>query len=151
MVPHITYCDCLRDCLLQQQQGLGSPSGERIGRPQGRSDYEDPEPEVRLLREGSLKRGDGLEEVTLAQGLKTYAPIYVGTGIRVIGGLGNPHSFLGGHAPLGEGATLGKARDEETAGLHGNQPRQAETLMKELAVETRYTLLQQLYRLTIRP
>ena len=34
MVEHETHRDGLRDRLLQQRQGLGGPSGERIGRPQ---------------------------------------------------------------------------------------------------------------------
>ena len=114
MVEHEMHRDGLRDRLLQQRQGLGGPPGERIGRPQGRGDLGDEEPDVRPLREveGPFEHGYGLGEVSLAQRPKAHSPIYQDTAIGVIGSLGDLHSFLGGCLPLGEGAALGKGDDE---------------------------------------
>ena len=84
MVEHETHRDGLLDRLLQQRQGLGGPSGERIGRPQGRGDPGDEEPDVRPLREveGPFEHGDGLGEVALAQRPKAHGPIRHGHGCR---------------------------------------------------------------------
>ena len=69
----------------------------------------------------------------------------------MIGGLGDPHPFLGGSPPLGESPALGKGQGEETAGLHGGQTRQAEALLEQLAMETYQGLLAVLHCPTIVP
>ena len=97
MVEHVLHRHGLLNRLLQQQQGLGGPSGERIGRPQGCGDPGDEEPDVRPLREveGPFEHRDGLGEVPLAQRPKAHGPIRHDPAVGVIGGLGNPHPFLG--------------------------------------------------------
>ena len=82
---------------------------------------------------------------------KAHGPIRQDTAVGVIGGLGNPHPFLGGRPPLGEGAALGKGAGEVAAGEHGGQSRQAEALLEQRAVETRHVLLEVLHRPTIVP
>jgi hypothetical protein len=108
---------------------------------------------MRSLREieGPFQHGDSLGEVTLAQRPKAHSPIRVDTAVGVIGSLGNPHRFLCGCSPLGEISALSKGKDEDTARAHRGQTMQTEALLEQFAIETRYALLQQLYRLTIGP
>ena len=132
MVEHETHRHGLLDRLLQQRQGLGGPSGERIGRPQGAATQGTASRMCAHLREveGPFEHGDGLGKLPLAQQPKANGPIRQDTAVGVIGGLGDPHPFLCRRPPFGEGAALGKVAGEEAAGKHGGQPRQAEALME---------------------
>src|SRR5262249_49909117 len=118
-----------------------------------RGNLGDYEPNVRPLREieGLFQHGDGLEEVSLAQRPKAHSPIRVHTAVGVISSLGNPHPFLSRRSPREEISALSKGEDEDTAGAHRGQTVQTEALLEQFAMETRYALLQQLYRLTIGP
>jgi hypothetical protein len=90
------------------------------------------EPDARLLREveGPFERRDGLGEVPLVQRPIASSPIRYNAAEGVIGGFGHPHPLFCGSDPLGEGTTLSKVFDEETAGEHGDQTGQAEVLME---------------------
>ena len=67
-IAHEMHSNVLLNRLLQQRQGLGSPSGERIDRPQECSDPRDSEPEVHSLRqvESPFEHRDSLRKISLA-------------------------------------------------------------------------------------
>ena len=132
MVDHQTHRDALLDRLLQQRQGLSGPSSECIGRTQGRGDPGDSEPDVCRLREveGPFEHGMAWWRSPWHSDQKPTAQYARHAAVGVIGGLGNPHPFLGGRPPLGECAALGKVAGEETTGEHRGQPSQAKALME---------------------
>ena len=121
MLEQVTSRHGLVDCLLQQRQGLGSPSGERIGRSQGGSHPGDCEPDVCHLyqTEGAFEHGDGLREFPLSQQTTAHGHIRCDTTEGVIDSLGNPHRFLGWPPALGKGAALSKGVGQVRTGVHG--------------------------------
>jgi hypothetical protein len=152
-IAHEMHSDVLLNRLLQQRQGLGSPSGERIGRPQECSDPRDSEPEVHSLRqvESPFEHRDSLCKISLSQRPKAHATIRHDTAIGMIGSFGNPHPFLCKNSPLGEDAALDKTGGKVTVGLHRCQSSQTEALLQQCAVEIRHILAVALHRLVIVP
>jgi hypothetical protein len=92
-----------------------------------------------------------LLEVPLTQQSEGHGQICQDTAVWVVGNLGGPHRFLCRRPPLSESAALGKAAGDPAAGEHRGQPRQAEALMQQLAVETHHVFLEEIQRPTIVP